>query len=80
MPETVLITGASSGIGLELAHRFAADGSRLVLNARGQEALQRAAETIAAEHGVETHVLAMDLTARGAPQEIFDRLTADGIL
>ena len=38
--ETVLITGASSGIGLELALCFAADGSRLVLVARNTAALE----------------------------------------
>ena len=44
--ETVLITGASSGIGWELAKCFAADGSRLVLTARNTEALQSLADEL----------------------------------
>ena len=44
MKETVLITGASSGIGLELAKCFAADGCRLVLVARNTEALEELAK------------------------------------
>ena len=41
--ETVLITGASSGIGLDLAKCFAADGCRLILVARNKEALEKLA-------------------------------------
>ena len=41
--ETVLITGASSGIGLELAKCFAGDRSNLVLVARNREALEKLA-------------------------------------
>ena len=51
--ETVLITGASSGIGRELAKCFAADGSRLVLTARNTEALQSLADELRRQHKVE---------------------------
>ena len=44
--ETVLITGASSGIGLELAKLFAADGSQLILAARSADKLQQLAEEL----------------------------------
>jgi len=40
--DRVVITGASSGIGLDLARRFLAEGSSLVLNARDPEKLERA--------------------------------------
>ncbi len=44
--ETVLITGASSGIGLELARLFAADDSNLVLVARREERLRALADEV----------------------------------
>ena len=44
--ETVLITGASSGIGLELARLFAADKSNLILVARSRPRLDALAETL----------------------------------
>jgi short-subunit dehydrogenase len=69
-----LITGASSGIGLELARLFAADGSDLVLVARRREVLEDVARTLAAEHGVSARVLAEDLSDAGAPRRVFAAL------
>ncbi len=74
--ETVLITGASSGIGLELAKLFAADKSDLVLVARNRAALEKLAEELRRDHGVEVLVESNDLANAAAPQAIFDSLTA----
>lgn len=78
--ETVLITGASSGIGLELARLFAADRSNLVLVARRQEKLQQLADELKAAHGVEVRVVPADLADPAAPQAIFDQLQSAGVL
>ena len=50
MTETVLITGASSGIGLELAKCFAADKSNLILVARNTAAMETLAAELRREH------------------------------
>jgi NAD(P)-dependent dehydrogenase (short-subunit alcohol dehydrogenase family) len=49
--DRVVITGASSGIGLDLAKRFAGAGSRLVLNARDRTKLERACEALGIDRG-----------------------------
>ena len=77
--ETVLITGASSGLGMELAKLFAADGSDLVLVARREERLIELAQDLKSEHGIEVHVLPKDLSKRTAPKEIFDHLNKEKI-
>ena len=77
--ETVLITGASSGIGLELARLFAADKSNLVLVARSQDKLDSLADELRRNHGVQIVVLAKDLTNPAAPRQIFDELAARGL-
>jgi uncharacterized protein len=77
--ETVLITGASSGIGLELAKCFATDGSRLVLLARNQAALERLAEELRLQHKIETIILPADLSLPEAPKQIFEKLAAQKI-
>ncbi|MEM7008999.1 MAG: SDR family oxidoreductase [Thermodesulfobacteriota bacterium] len=77
--ETVLITGASSGIGLGLAKLFAADGSDLVLVARREERLNELAEELKSEHGIQVHVLPKDLTKKAAPKEIFSHLNKENI-
>lgn len=62
MGRTALITGASSGIGLELAREFARHGHDLVLVARRAERLEEIATSLRSEHGVEVCVLAFDLS------------------
>lgn len=71
---TVLVTGASSGIGRQLAHCFARNGSDCVLLARSTEALREMAETLGAKHGVEAHVLPADLSEPGIVEDITSEL------
>ncbi len=62
--KTAFITGGSSGIGLACAQRFAAAGWRLILNARGTERLEAAAQAIREKYGVEVFTLAFDVRDR----------------
>ncbi len=79
MPETVLITGASSGIGMELARLFAADKSDLILVARSQQKLEQLATELSGKHGIQARALSMDLADRATPQKLYDQLAAQGI-
>jgi short-subunit dehydrogenase len=79
MKQTVLITGASSGIGLELARLFAKDGYNLVLVARNQAKLEALAEALRAGFGVEARVMVQDLAKTEAPQQIVEELDSQGI-
>ncbi|HEX3558308.1 MAG TPA: SDR family oxidoreductase [Pyrinomonadaceae bacterium] len=76
---TALVTGASGGIGAELARLFAADGHRLVLVARSRDKLSALAEELGGRQGVSARVLAADLSRTEAPREIFDALQASGV-
>ena len=79
MQETVLITGASSGIGLELAKLFAADKSHLVLVARRRDKLEKLAQELRSASGVECRVLPQDLADPAGPRAVFAELTAIGV-
>src|SRR4051794_23036456 len=61
----ILVTGASSGIGLATVKRLAQEGAQLALIARGVEALEQAA-ALARAHGAVAHVLPADITDREA--------------
>src|SRR5258705_10147996 len=74
MSNWALITGASSGIGYELAKLFAADQVNLVLVARNETRLKQVADELRAGHGVSARVLPKDLSLATAPVEIFDAL------
>jgi short-subunit dehydrogenase len=59
--ETVLVTGASSGIGAATVERVAADGADVALLARSEDRLRALADEVAADLGVETHVVPADV-------------------
>ncbi|MCZ8100021.1 MAG: SDR family oxidoreductase [Burkholderiaceae bacterium] len=71
-PPTTLITGASGGIGLEMARLLAARGHRLLLASRGAQRLEQAADTLRRDHGVDVHTHSIDLSEAGAAQRLFD--------
>jgi short-subunit dehydrogenase len=79
MTQTVLITGASGGIGYELATLFAKDGYDLVLIARNEKKLRDIAADFISRYGVSSTVLVKDLTRATAPREIYEELQAKNI-
>lgn len=76
---TALVTGASGGIGYELARLCAADGYDLVLVARDEAALARAAGELTAGRTIAARVVAADLARPDAPGEVAEMLAADGV-
>jgi short-subunit dehydrogenase len=77
--KTALITGASEGIGLELSRIFAREGYDLVLVARNREKLDELGEQLSASCGVSVKVIPKDLSARSAPDEIYEEVAESGI-
>jgi len=75
----VLVTGASSGIGAEIARVAASDGFDVVLTARHEERLREVADSVEDEHGVGTTVLPKDLSNPDAPQELYDKVQDENI-
>ncbi len=72
--KTILVTGASSGIGKGIALRFGREGWRVALVARREAKLQEVAAAIS-DAGGEPHVIVADLSQEGAP----DRVVATAI-
>ena len=72
----VLVTGASSGIGLGCARKFAANGYRVILNGRNAERLTEAKATIDAEGG-ETYLLPFDVCNREDVRRALESLPED---
>lgn len=74
-----LITGATSGIGHELAKLFAQDKYNLVIVARSQDELISTATELQQQFGIEVTTIAKDLFQRQAPFEVYDEIKAKGI-
>jgi short-subunit dehydrogenase len=76
---TALITGASFGIGMELARIFAHENYNLVLVARTADRLRQLAAELEKSHGARSLILATDLTEAGAPAYVLDQTTRAGV-
>ena len=80
MKQTALITGASNGIGLELARIHAKRGGNLVLVARSQDKLNQLADELRAQHhDIQITVIAQDLAMPHAAQSVFAQTEQLGI-
>jgi len=77
--KTALITGASVGIGRDLAELFARDGHHLVLTARNESQLRELARKLGGQYHVDVQVIVQDLSVAGASQKIFEQLQAKSI-
>ena len=76
---TALVTGASAGIGKELARLFAADGHDVVLVARSVEKLEQLAGELTKTYGVQAHVVAADLGHHAAPSAVVEQVNKRGL-
>jgi len=74
-----VVTGASAGIGLEIARQLAAAGVNLVLTARRVDRLQAFASEFSSKYGVKVEACAADLTQLSAPEEILTFTKERGI-
>lgn len=73
-----LITGASSGIGREMAALFAADRHDLIITARSQGKLDDVKRTLEHRYGVHVETVALDLSESDAPQQLHDYTVSQG--
>lgn len=76
---TALITGASVGIGRELAKLFAQDGYNLVLVARSASRLTEVATELQKQFGIAAKPFPLDLASSAAPQFLFDQLQRENL-
>src|SRR5437763_13614027 len=77
--QTALVTGASTGIGADLAACFARDGYDLVLAARSEAGLKNVAARIVDEFGVAAATIAVDLGRPGAGHALANDIASRGL-
>lgn len=74
-----LITGGTEGIGYELAKLFAKDGYNLVIVARGEDGLERAAAELSSLNNINVETISKDLFIPESPFELYDEIGAKNI-
>ena len=79
MNKTALITGASSGIGLELAKIHASKGDNLVLVARNIEKLNQLKTELEKQHNIEVYNIEKDLSVINSPLEVYEEVKSKNI-
>ncbi|MCL2862742.1 MAG: SDR family oxidoreductase [Methanimicrococcus sp.] len=79
MNKTALITGASSGIGRELAKVFAGNGYDLILTARNEKKLGTLKDKLEAKYGIKAFVIIKDLSQKDAAQDVFNEVGKAGL-
>ena len=80
MSRTVLVTGASAGIGAALARTYAARGWNLILTARREGPLQALADELTAAQGVTATVIPEDLSDPAAPERLVAAVASRGLI
>lgn len=79
MKKTALITGASSGIGKELAHIHAENGGDLVIVARSKDKLEAIKKELEAQYDTQVVIITKDLGQANAPLEVYNEVKTKGI-
>jgi uncharacterized protein len=77
--QTALVTGASAGIGVDLAECFAKDGYDLIITARTESALREVAERLSKSHGVTVTPITGDLGAIGGGAKLSAEIAHRGL-
>lgn len=77
--KTALVTGASSGLGIDFARELARRGANLALTARREDALKAVAAELEKQYGVSALVIPLDLNTPDAPQTLYDQLRAQNV-
>lgn len=77
--QTALVTGASGGIGVDLADCFARDGYDLILTARSEDALKSVAARLSGAFGVKATAIANDLGAIGGGRRLAEEVARRGL-
>jgi short-subunit dehydrogenase len=77
--QTALVTGASAGIGVDLAECFAQDGYNVILAARTESALRDVAERLTTTYSITATPIAVDLGAIGGGRRLADAITQRGL-
>src|SRR5437660_7790441 len=77
--QTALVTGASAGIGVDLAECFASDGYNVILAARTESALRQVADRLAKTYTVTATPIAADLQAIGGGRKLADEIKKRGL-
>lgn len=79
MKKYTLITGATSGIGLELTHLAAKDGKNLILVARNEAELNKIKDMLTKQHNITVHIITKDLKENNSAEDIYIEINKLGV-